>query len=315
MKEQLNPAQPEELEMSQTLSVSVMATLELGSGNDGSIGPDQLHPNVAKAVIDDIANPEYVAPSTNKWICVDGRVTPEARREDEAAHQIAGGRSFTDAMARIMQDEDSSATYGQAITTATQKAVEAGKEVYVHGDDGGRAGCGANKLAVSTAVLTNNVRNAAVVGETVIATCRALGIDEQLLADEDITRLITNGADRAHDQSFWDVTPEEAIAVAIAAGAKYEQYTGKHLEADIRADISPNAFNKAAFVEDHKLDQGEGQAFSASFGAYKADIYEQVAAEGGTEKEAALLVAAALLYNVGVCKALNNNSTKISVVG
>ncbi|MDB5166265.1 MAG: hypothetical protein JWM37_337 [Candidatus Saccharibacteria bacterium] len=300
--------------------VQVAAMVGLGEGNKGNIGPSNLEPQVAEQAIADIGDEKYVAPPSDTWICVDGRTrVAGAPTLEVVPHQIAGGIPFTDAASRFMRPVESNTKHSAVVVDVTKKAVAAGKTVFVHGDDNvgetdeesNKAGCGANKELRNT--LRDNARNAHVVAPFAWEVGKGLGIGQHL-TEADVNQLIIDGNDNAENDSIWDITPQEAVEIAIESGAQYEVYSGPHREATIRADMTDGAFDKDAFVADHTTPEGIAQAFAASFGAYKKYKYEQVLAAGGTEREAALETMGALLYNISVCKALNDDSTEIAVI-
>lgn len=298
-------------------SLQVLLVADFGPGNKGSIGV-AMSDAERQQLAHETANEKYRKRPTNRWICVDKRLAEPDNAadhaEDEADPQTSGGIVITDTAASFMAAADGP-KLSERIAENTRTALRDGLRPVIHGDThAGKAGCGANK--VLRAVLQSNAENIDTVAPLAWTTCRSLGLDAWL-RPEDVTQAIVTGRTSADNNELWDATPGQVVDIMIENGAEYEELQGEHDEAVTRADFSDGAFDKEAFAADHtQPDGGSVGAFSASFGALKAENFRRAARRNNlSEYEAALQTVRGVLFNIGVCKELGNEHMFLAAVG
>jgi cytochrome b involved in lipid metabolism len=276
----------------------------LGEHNHGAIAAN-LEGDRREQFIEDVQDPRYEKLPTDEVVCFDGREDEAGSTNPEgyAPWQIAGSRPVTDTSVDMMVTPNQTQPQSVLIAKNTREAIEAGNKVKAHGDDHkGKAGCGAN--ANDRQVLRSNGENLDIVAPTVWLLSQRLGLDAHITQD-DIVHLITTGAENAENDELFDVTPEEKIDIIIANGGEYQVLKGKHRERIAVIKTTEKVFDKDDFMQDHPADDGElDSAFGVALGVYKKKIFEEVRARGGDDREAALRVAAAVAFNVGVAKEL-----------
>lgn len=281
--------------------------VSLGEGNHGQIGPSVLAPDLAEQARADLGKSEYDRPASLDWDCVDMRSPANAlvpaKNEGVAAH-MPGGLVITDAAADMMLPENSKLS--QLIVSNTKRAVEDdGQAVTVHGDShAGKAGCGANKLLANRDVLKSNLANASIVAPLAWDVARIMNLP--ILA-EDISAAIVNGGRHAANDELWDVTPEQVVDLIAANGGRYIELAGEHHEAAARLQLDNGSFDKIGFARDHQ-DVG---VFAASLGRFSQYTFERY---GEDRAGAAQHVLGAILFTIGACKGLGNDSLDVAIV-
>lgn len=277
---------------------------DLGVHNHGAIAAN-LQGDRREQFIEDVQDPRYEKLATDEVVCFDGREDEAEATSPEgyAAWQIAGSRPITDTAVDMMVAPHQTQPQSVLIAKNTREAIAAGNKVKVHGDDHkGKAGCGAN--VNDRQVLRSNGENLDIVAPTVWALSQRLGLDAHMTQD-DVVCLITTGAENAENDNLFDVTPEQKIDIVIANDGEYQVLKGKHRERIAVIKTTEKVFDKDGFMQDHPADDGElDSVFGVALGMYKKKIFEEVLARGGDEREAALRVAAAIAFNVGVAKEL-----------
>jgi hypothetical protein len=297
-----------------------VAVIDLGPNNIGTFGPAPGTPEIecikkAETSCDE----KYNRPATNRYICVDGRLTVQETAVLEAGDspekadpQIAGGIAVSETAASYMDTVSTHAKQSLVVAGKTRSAVEDGIKVTVHGDQKkGKAGCKA--LADIRTSLHFNAENADIVAPKAWAVSQALGLD-QWINEDDITSSVLDGKRAADNDELWDVTPEEASDIMVANGAEYLVCVGDHQEESLRIDITEGAFSKVDHARDNSTPDHQAQAFSASMGKYKKDRFARTLKHGGTERDAALEVMRVILFNADMSKILINENTKVGLV-
>jgi hypothetical protein len=295
-----------------------VTTISLGENNIGTIGPDDIPEEIRQAITEANAAPEFAKQPTNRWICVDGRLSLEEKFQDaeasEADPQIAGGVVVSETAAFYMagtQTKKMSTLLGEKTTEAVDDDIR----VTVHGDDhAGKEGCGANKKLCDRAALRFNAANSDIVAPRAWAIVDKLGISGHL-TQEDVTQSILDGKANADNDELWDVTASQAADIILANGGEYIELIGAHKEKNIRADFDENtAFAKAKFVSALSTSE-EIEQFAASFGVYKKTTFERAQKHGRSERDAALQVLRVVLFNVSICKNLGSQKIAVDLVG
>lgn len=286
---------------------SVLVVTDLGERNRGKISAERLQGEDRERFVADISKPEYHKLPTNRFVCVDMRVPEGGRNTPEgyADPQIAGGPAITETMADMMVVDDQTMPESQLVAKNTREVRQAGYQVVVHGDSGKqKAGCGANVNDRQT--LRDNAKNIDIIAPKAWFVCQEMGL-EGLLAEDDIVHLITNGGRNAEKDELFDVTPEQKVDIITDPenGGEYEELQHEHLEHAIAAEVGDRVFDQAGFMHDHVTPDGaELGAFAVAFGAYKQMEFEKTHMLGGSERDAALRTAAAVIFNLGLPKEL-----------
>lgn len=292
-----------------------VTTIDLGEGNEGRIGPDALDAETRAAITEANRDPQYQKAPTNRWKCVDGRCSQDevdalAVESEEADPQIAGGLAICETAVEFMIKPQPH-SLRETVVAKTREAIDDGQVVVVHGANGDKNGCAANADLQPT--LRYNAANADVVVPKTLQVVGALELGH-LIASEDLTGLINQGAEAAANDALWNATAAEVADAIVGAGGIYQDLQGAHGEGSIRAMTENTAFAKAKYVRNMSTPELTIQEFAASFGAYKALAFERGAKHGRSERETALQVAAALLFNVGLCKHLSTKEMTVDVV-
>lgn len=290
-----------------------VVTVDLGPRNSGQFGPDDIDPAKQDQIVAADANDKYRRPATRRYCCVDGRCSAEevaiADKDLEYADpQIPGGKAVIEAAVVMMSKP---AKLSDILAQATQEAQAQGYIVTVHGANGNKAGCKANEDM--QLVLQENGANIAIVIPTAVAVAEQIGISD-LVQAEKISQAIMTGRTAAETDALWDVDAVGAVDTVLAAGGEYIDLQGDHHEKAIRVDVSPGATHKAALVADVSEADRPVQQFIASLGQYKKDIFEDYAAAGKPEAEAALHVMKAIVYTIGISKHLASATMPVHLV-
>lgn len=269
----------------------------LGDGNRGGIGPTGLTVEVRQRLAEDIR--DYEVAADDVWGCVDGRLPATAEK------QVAGGLVITNVAAELMAEVPDGAKLSDLIGAEAEADRAAGLSFTVHGDErAGRAGCGANKLMRQ--VLISNYQNIAVMAPLAWSVMQALAVDQYLQPDA-VSGAIMTGQQRANDEAFWDVTPEDVADLIEAHGGQYVTLEGVHAETVVRVDLDHGAFDKASFMHDH----GGLSAFALSLREYADLIWDRY---GDDHAAAADHLLRATLFNLGVCKELGDPNLMLAIV-
>lgn len=286
---------------------SVLVVTDLGEHNRGKISAERLQGEDRERFIGDVSRPEYHKLPTNRFVCVDMRL-PEGGRdvpEGYADPQIAGGPAITETAVDRMVVEDQTTPESQLVGKNTREVKQAGYRVVAHGDSHKKkAGCGAN--ANDRETLHDNAKNIDIIAPKAWYVSQQLGL-EGLISEDDIVHLITNGGRNAEKDELFDVTPEQKIDIITDPenGGEYEELQHEHLEHAIAAEVGDKVFDQAGFMHDHVMPDGvELGAFAVAFGAYKQMEFEKTRMLGGSERDAALRTAAAVIFNLGLPKEL-----------
>lgn len=284
---------------------ATLTVVSLGEGNIGSIGAKEIPPSYRATIIKDAGSSEYRRPASNRFKRVDGR-TPEGGfgySEGTADPQVAGSEPISGSAADMSVAKNPE-RLSVLVAKNTKETIAAGYEVIVHGDDHKEeGGCGA--AVNERSVLRANAQNVDIVAPLTWSVAGLLKLDD-VLSQDDVVEFITTGGENAEKDELWDATPEESIAIAIENGASYQRLVGPHKEGAIKVDVEEGkAHDEETFKKDHVLDDGTIiEIFAATFGEYKKMVFEKYDQNGGTKRDAALHVAAAVAFNVGVCKHL-----------
>jgi hypothetical protein len=286
----------------------VLLVADLGPHNTGAIAND-LTPGEQAVFEADITKPEYYVKPTREFKCVDmripeGGVQPEV---DEAPSQIAGSLPVTETASDLMVAPKQEMHVLKLAEKNTTEEIEAGFGITIHQDEHkGKAGCGAIAKLADRSVLRANAENADIVAPLVwTAASQVLKLDTWLNED-DITALIVNGKNNADNDEIWTgVTPDTLSDAMVAAGANRETLVKDHHEQATLLLAEDKAFARNKFMADHPRADGDyNAAFVATLVSYKNATFELSKNRGETERDAALRVAAGLLFNVGALKAL-----------
>ncbi len=296
----------------------ILLVTPLGENNLGTIGPNGTYEeNLALSthMAKEVARPEYRKPPTNRWVCVDGRVSEakmlDLERED-ADPQTAGGLPITELSVDFMLNKNP-APVSVTLAETTKKTIANGQKAVVHGDTHAHtAGCGCN--AKQQEILEKNAANIDIVTPIAWEFVKQLGIDKHMQI-EDVTDMIVVGGQNASNGDLWDATPEEKVQIVLDNGGEYEELIDDHTEFTTRADTSEMAFDEAAFIRDHTDENGNAlRAFSASFGLLKKYYFEVAEKEGSSLHDAALRTVAAILHNLGTAKRLSNKDMQAAIL-
>lgn len=286
---------------------SVVVVTDLGEHNRGKISAERLQGEDRERFIGDVGKPEYHMLPTNRIVCVDMRV-PEGGRdvpEGYADPQIAGGPAITETAVDMMVVEDQTMPESQLVGKNTREVKQAGYRVVAHGDSHKKkAGCGAN--ANDRETLRDNAKNIDIIAPKAWFVSQQLGL-EGLITEDDIVHLITNGGNNAEKDALFDVTPEQKVHIIIDPenGGEYEELQHDHHEHAIAAEVGDMVFDQEGFMHDHVTPDGiELGAFAAAFGAYRDMEFKKTRMLGGNERDAALRMAAAVIFNLGLPKEL-----------
>jgi hypothetical protein len=284
---------------------SVLVVTDLGKHNLGTISAERLQGEEREQFVGDVGKPEYQKLPTNRFVCVDMRLPEGGRQTPEgyADPQIAGGPAITETAVDMMFDEDQKAPVSQLVAKNTREVRTAGYRVAVHGDaKKKKAGCGANGHDRET--LQHNAENVDIIGPKAWYVSQQMGLDAHI-NENDIVWLITNGGRNAQKDELFDVTPEQKVDIIIKNGGEYEELQHEHLEHAIAAEVGDKVFDQEGFMHDHVTADGlELGAFAAAFGAYKEMVFKKTQMLGGSERDAALRMAAAVIFNLGLPKEL-----------
>jgi hypothetical protein len=286
---------------------NVVMVTDLGEHNHGKISAERLQGEERQEFVDAMGKPEYQKRPTKRIVCVDMRLPKGGRivAEGYADPQIAGGPAITETMIDMMVVEDQTTPESELIGKNTREVVHAGYQVVVHGDSGKKkAGCGANAHDRDT--LRSNARNVDIIAPKAWFVSEQLGLNEWI-SEDDIVTLITNGGHNAENDELFDVTPEQKVDIITAPenGGEYEELQHEHNEHAIAAEVGDMVFDQEGFMHDHVTDDGiELGAFAVAFGAYKELEFTKTHLLGGTDRDAALRMAAAVIFNLGLPKEL-----------
>ena len=289
--------------------------IDLGTENRGAFGPTPE--TNTETLYADAARAEYHQPATDTWICVDGRGDADAPETNEADPQTPGSLPITNTAADFMDSRKVGAVrLSESVAVNTRRAIAHGKTVVVHGavGHGGKAGCAANAKMRDT--LAYGAANVDVVAPTVWAVGEAFGLDRWITVD-DVTESITAGGHAAESDDMWDVTPEEAIDIAVENGAQYAALPGDHNERLVGLEMDEDrAFNNRKFAQDHPDEHGqEQQAFGVALAKYVHETFAERIADGYTPRDAALHVARAVAYTTMLTKNIVNQDMRAMLSG
>lgn len=287
---------------------SVLMVTDLGEHNRGTISAEGLQGEDRERFISDTSRPEYRRKATKRFVCVDTRL-PEGGREVAEGYadpQIAGGPAITETAVDMMVEEDQTLPVSTLVVKNAREVIGAGYGVVMHGDSAHKkAGCGGNSKDRET--LQDNGKNIDIIAPKAWYVCEEMGLGT-LIDQNDIVRLITNGARNAEKDELFDVTPEQKVDLVTAeeVGGEYEELLGEHTEHATVAELGEeDVFDQGDFRHDHVTADGvELGAFAVAFGAYKKMEFEKTHKLGGSDHEAALRTAAAVIFNLGLPKEL-----------
>ena len=295
----------------------VLVTL-MGEGNHGTIGPVGDPEEVASAseeLAQEVACPEYAKAPTNRWVCVDGRVTGakmEQTDNETADPQTAGGLPITELSVEYMLNKapDPVSIF---LAEATKKTIANGQEAIVHGDTHvHKTGCGCNKEQQN--ILRANAANIDVVVPIGWVFAEQLELTSYLKV-EDLNDIVATGGAAAENDALWDVTPEEKVDIIVKNGGKYEELIGKHTEETTRVGVDESAFDAAAFIRDHPKADGDAiRVFSATLGLLKKYYFDIAEKNGTSLHDAARQTMAAVFHNLGTAKYLSNKNMPAAVI-
>lgn len=285
----------------------VLAVTNLGTHNRGTISAEGLTGDAREEFLNDISKPEHHKVATIRFVCVDMRL-PEGGcdvPEGYADPQIAGGAAITETAVDMMFEADQQLPVSKLVVKNTRQVLNAGYRVVVHGDTHKqKGGCGAN--ANDRETLKDNAKNIDIIAPKTWYVCQQLGLDAYI-DENDIVRLITNGAHNAAKDELFDVTPEEKVDLITAPenGGEYEELLGEHHEHAIVAEVGDKVFDQEGFMHDHvSADGTELGIFAAAFGAYMQMEFTKTHKLKGNDRDAALRTAAAVAFNLGLPKEL-----------
>lgn len=301
----------QELESAMPLQV---ITVDLGQNNVGQFGPEDISEAKQHEITVTNADPEYRLPATRRYGCVDGRCSAaefnntSAEQLDVADPQMPGGKAIIETAVTMMTQP---ARMSETLTKVTQDALAKGYTVAVHGANGNKAGCKANEDM--RAVLRENAGNIDIVAPTAMVLLTQLGIEKHVTADM-VNQIIITGSQAANTEDIWDVDAATAADVVVAAGGEYVDLQGEHHEKAIRVDLAPGAAKKAAMVTVLSEQNRPIQQFIASLGQYKEDIFTDYREQNKSEADAALHVAKAIVYTIGISKHLASPAMPVHLV-
>lgn len=293
--------------------------VDLGPNTIGTFGPA---PGLPSEMLDkarsNIGSHEYSRTPSNRWICVDGRLT-EAQWEDfgeneygEADPAIPGGIVVSETGDVYMQEPDAHKPRSVVTAEVTLQAVADDVNVVIHGDNTkGKEGCKANSDLRGG--LSFAAQNSDIVVPLAWTILGALDVQKHINQDE-IARAIINGDQAAQNDSIWDVTASEVVDIAVANGAEYEELVGEHVEAFERADVTPNAFAKTEFAHHHSSDEHMVNVLSASLGAYAAECYRRAEINGENSRDAAMKIMRVTTLSVAMSKMLMHEDTDVVLI-
>lgn len=291
-----------------------VTTVTLGENNIGSFGPNDLDEATRIKLQAANADPQYEGVASNRYICVDGRCCTSELDEVDASTeidpQIAGGQVVSETAATYMDDQNPQPV-SQTVAVKTQEAIADGFRVTVHGANGNKNGCKANEDM--RPILHENAANIDIVVPIVQSVNEGLGISDHVTT-EDLTAMVVAGKRAADTDELWDAGASEVADIIVANGGEYMDDIGEHFETGLRVSLNNKAYRKAKFTRDMSLPDRVVQQFAASLGKYKEDAFERAARTGQTEREAALLVAKVVLFNVGAAKHLLTPEAPVHLV-
>lgn len=298
----------------QAEDIELLSIVSLGGGNHGTIGPQGDAQTAAQQTTflgQEVARAAYRKRPTNRWICVDGRVSAQKMVETgnvEADPQTAGGMPLTEVAVDFMLQAEP-APMSEALAEATKLTIQNGQKAVIHGDThGGKNGCGCNKS--QREILQSNAENIDIVTPILWAVGSALKLDTYITV-ADITQLVTIGGQNADKDALWDVTPEQKVEILLENGGEYEELVGGHTECITRIGLDDMAFDETAFIRDHAHEDGNALGvFNVTAGLLKEYYFEHVA----DQREAALRTMAALLHNAGTAKWLSNDNMRAALI-
>ena len=304
---------------------TLLLVTTLGGNNKGAIGPVGNPEEVAAvthAVAERVASPEYSAPASNEWTCVDGRLRADAEQTDSMANgsqgkslpaQTGGGLPITELSVDLMLDPNPDSV-SKILADKTRACIANGQKVYIHGDTHVHyQGCGCNKG--QRPILRENLENIDIIAPIAWDLGRTVGLDEHLTA-EDVTAMIITGGRNAERDDIWDADPEEKAKVIVQNGGEYIVLDGEHAEYIARIDTTEQAFDVFKFVTQNTAADGTPiMAFNVSLGCLKKYYFDCAKAGQITERQAALRTMGAILHNGGTTKWLANENLQAAVVG
>lgn len=283
----------------QATKVRFLALNDLGEGNCGNFGPSS---DEELAAVKQCNKNKYVGKETPDSHCMDDRF-------EGYACQLPGNRAITEIAGDYMNPTVEARPLSELVATKVSELVEKQRVPYFHGDEHkGKAGCAAN--ANLRAVLAYNDEYSELVASLAYTRLRMNGIDS--LEHEDIISAIKAGAERAADDSLWDVTPEQVVDIAEQCGAEVEIFKGDHNVAGSREDISKNTFNNGLFRNEHNSDDGKSLGLlSITYGAYINQLKE----DGFSKAEIADKMMHACLFTVGILKLACKEDFPAAIIG
>jgi hypothetical protein len=305
----------EESSGSEAVPALLLAATDFGRGNQGRIG-NKLEDEQKQALIHDVGDGNYWKKPSRRWICVDGRLPRHMRKlaEGEADPQTAGGIVLTNVAIDLMLTDMHPEPVSSAAARHTRDAFRDELKPVIHGDARGqKAGCGANQHFRDA--LRINADNEGSVARLAWQCCQWLKIDEWV-TERSLTQAIQTGKLNADNEDVWDAEPEHVTSIIMNEGADYEELMGDHKENIAVMDFGGHAFDKAEFNKDHDHDfNGHAvSAFGASMGELKDTMFQRIKQHGGSDHDAAMRVACAVLFNIGVCKAITNDYVPLAAI-
>lgn len=289
----------------------------LGSTNAGSIGNSETTVETRAAITADVSNPEYIVP-VDRWrsCCVDGGLDEQLNPNGEYPSQLAGSIVTSESAAELMVGSQSK-PLSQITAEKTKLAVSDGIEVVVHGDTNkGKLGCAAN--AYLKDVLQYNQEHAEEVAGLVEALAGLSGLDmtKYGLGQEDVLRIIDQGAKAATNSQIIDVDPPQNTDIAVENGAQYVELDRVHSEQAVVVSTSTDyTFNGTNYSKQH--DDGDGnppQYFVVSLASYVESAFKRGQNHGVDAKDTARLVLGVMAFNVGVAKYIGNQNLEAAVL-
>ena len=294
-----------ELMHEQVRPPQLVAVTDLGSGNRGSISAADITGETRDAFIADLCKPEFWRRTGSTFRCVDGRLPEDGLphdKPDETYPQGAGGEAVFMPMISYMMQHSATLPLSQEVVSVVESAHENGRKVIIHGDSHkGKTGCLANLR--KREILLENAAHVDVVAPRAWFVAQHAGLDAYL-TETDVFEMIEIGAENARNDALWDLTPEEYVDAAVAAGAEYEVLEDDHNEKAVLVDLSEEAtLDEELFMAAHRLDDGTPlEAFVASVGEFKKQAFEEAKRNGQNEEFAARQVLGFIIFNFGVPK-------------
>ena len=287
-------------------------TTTLGENNVGSYGPDDISEEKRTEIAQANTDPSYRRRASNRYICVDGRCTQTELDQadldlEEYDPQMPGGKAVLETAIDFMLNPDPQ-PLSVTVPAKTRGVIESGRRVTTHGANGNKEGCKANQDMAQ--VLKENAANMDIVVPIAVSVNQGLGIDRFFRTDR-LTEMVVTGNGASDNETLWDLDAAGVVNAVVASGGEYLDLVGDHSEKGIRVDLQEGAVRRAKLVKDLSAEDKAIQQFIASLGQYKKDIFEQYAANGQSETDAALHVAAAVLYTIGISKHLSSQKMPV----